>query len=155
MKEYIERINVLVINEIARKHITFKLNENGLPRIMINNKEAFRADYGYNKESGFIFIEVSVPSVYYDKIELRWWINKNQYSLQTYVYPPTSNHSHGNPYINKSSLADFLMIISIYRAFDSIVDLTFNNTIHIPDYMIRFDYLTRKEGIVNKNSWMN
>jgi hypothetical protein len=145
MKEYIERMNVLVLEEIGKGHIKYKINEDRVPRIFIKDKEVFKADYGYNESSGFVYIGIATPSVYYDEIELRWWMNEREYSRSFYVYK-------SNPYMNETSLARFLLMMCVFRSFDSIVDLTFGNRIDIPDDIIRFEYLTRNKTKVNEKT---
>lgn len=144
MKEYIDQMNVMVVPEIAKKHIVFKLNTTGLPRVMINNQEVFRADFGFNPDSAFVYLEVSTPSVYMDKIELRCWIR--QHIRHSFF----STHET-DPTMNETRLAHVLLMICIFQSFGSItgVDLSFGRTLPGTGAMFRVNYLTETEKAVS------
>lgn len=144
MKEYIDRMNALILPEISKKHIVFKLNENGLPRVMINNKEAFRADFGFDASSPFAYVEVSTPSVYMDKIEIRWWIRRHERGIYFSTYGT-------DPTINETRLAHVLLMICIFQAFGTIhgVDLTFGGTLPGTGALFRVNYLAESGNAVS------
>lgn len=146
MKYYIDRMNGYVLEEMSKGHIKYTSYV-----ITINNKKAFDAEYYYEPVSSslsqFFSLYIRTPSVYMDKINVRWWINKNEYSLTLDAYGKNKSD------MNETTLAYFLLLMCVYRQFDGIpnVDLTFRNTLEVPDFMIRFDYLTPSMTSVNKN----